>query len=268
MAVEDVVAILTDYYQSGEEAFGERHGGEALIVVRDILDLLETELEEELQYDALWEAFEADPRGTAVDLSGRLEALVEADPGLAEQLDLLVGEYHAAGRAAAEAEGADRQAPTVAAPVAPDSPAKREIEPEDHRNDAGEGTYLYGNVKAGDTTVGEALEMGSGVLDVQQNVEALSFEVEGLFDQLYATLERRTELASEIKVDLQDELQNLEAELALGEDASEGCLLRCLRNIGQLDLDFLELVLTGLGNTRTEARFVVQNAIRRMREEG
>ena len=145
MAVEDVVTILTDYYQSGEDAFEERHGGEALILVRDILDLLETELEEELEYDALWEGFEADPVGTAADLSGMLEALVEADPGLADQLDMMVGEYHAARGPSEEKIAAGEQPPMAEVPVEPEEKVSL-----DHRDDAGEGTYLYGNVKNGD----------------------------------------------------------------------------------------------------------------------
>jgi hypothetical protein len=107
MAVEDIVTILADYCEDGEETFRELRGPEAVIAVRDLIDLIEGELSGQLEYDALWAEFEAAPRQTAPDLSGALEAMIEADPGLADKLEALLNEYHVASRPA----GAERPAP-------------------------------------------------------------------------------------------------------------------------------------------------------------
>jgi hypothetical protein len=48
-------------------------------------------------------------------------------------------------------------------------------------------------------------------------------------------------------------LEELEVELMLGEDASEERIVALLREIGEIDPGFLELVLSGLARTRSRA---------------
>jgi hypothetical protein len=63
-------------------------------------------------------------------------------------------------------------------------------------------------------------------------------------------------------------LEALEGEIALGREANELRIVQHLRAIGRLDRGFLELILTGLANTRSEARFILQDAIRQVGSQG
>jgi hypothetical protein len=266
MAVADVVTILTEYCEDGEEAFRDLHGPEAVIAVRDLIDLLQRELGGQLEYGTLWDAFEAAPRETAPDLTGALEAIVEADPGLGEQLEVLLAAYYATGQRGG-ATVAARLPQSAESEFLPREEARiedHEVEPRSHADVAGEGTYLYGNVRAGDEiTVDTALEMGPDVLAVHRELEMLSFDVDELFEQLRATVERESALSDQVKGELRAELEELQVEIMLGEEADEERMVHHLRRIGDLDPDVLELLLTGLQHTRSKARAMVQNAIRR-----
>ncbi len=261
MAVEDIVTILADYCEDGEETFRELRGPEAVIAVRDAIGLIEGELSGQLEYNALWAEFEAAPRQTAPDLTGALEAIIEADPGLADKLEALLNEYYVASRPAV----AERPAPG-ASEVVPREEVRierHEAEPHRHTDDAGEGTYLYGNVPSGDVTVERALELGPDALAVQRGLETLSFDVRELFEQLQATVEQEPALSDQMRGELRAELEGLEAEVMLGEEADGERIVGHLRRIGQADPDVLELVLTGLRHTRSEAQALVQSAMER-----
>lgn len=268
MAVEDVVTLLTEYCEDGQDTFEDRHGPEAAIVAQEAIDLLEGELSGQLDYDALWAEFEAAPRETAPDLAGALEAMIEADPGLAEKLEALMEEYYAAGRSVDEMIGPEMAEPSSSEFV-PGEKARieaHEAEPRSHTDTAGEGTYLYGNVPAGDATVGKALEPGPDVLEVRQGHEMLSFDVHELFQQLQVTVGREPALSEEEKVELREHLENLESEVMLGGEAEEARIVEHLRRLGAADPDFLALLLEGLRHTQTEAQATVKNAIERVTE--
>jgi hypothetical protein len=267
MVIEDIVNVLTECYARGEGPFEEDYGPGALIAMQDIAGLLKTELESQTNHGALWEAFEADPRGMAPDLSGALEALIEADPGLADKLDALGEEFRASlrspqSRAALPGEQVTGTPPLAVRRESPVEP--KETESLDHRSNAGEGTYLYGNVKGGDVTVGEMEGTPPEALPVRDAVGMLSFDVKELFTQLIITVEAHSEFSPELRAALRDELEALEAEIALGERADELRIVQHLRTIGQLDRGLLEVVLNGLGNTPSEARFIVQDAIKQV----
>jgi hypothetical protein len=269
MAVQDVVRVLVVYYEDGEEAFREARGPDAAIVVRDMIDLLEDELGGQLDYDALWAEFEAAPRETAPDLAGSLEALVEADPGLANQLEVHLEAYYATGREVepTQTRGTPESEASEFVPREEQRIKRHEVEPRSHTDVAGEGTYLYGNVRAGDdVAVEKSVDAGPDVLAGGRELEMLSLDVDKLFDQLRATVDRKSALKDEVKAELRQELKELEVELMLGEDADEEQIVEHLRRVGDLDPDFLDLLLTGLSQARTEATYLVENAIERARE--
>jgi len=266
MAVADVVDILMEYCEDGEETFRDRHGAEAAIAVQDIVDVLQGELGGQLDYDNLWSEFEAAPRETAPDLSGALEALVEADPGLASKLEALLEEYYATSRPVGPEVGEELPQVEASEFVPRKEPRieEQEAEPLGHTDEAGEGTYLYGNVRAGgDVTVERTLELGSDVLDVRRELEMLSFDVHELFEQLHITVGQELDLDDETREQLNSELEELEVELMLGEDASEDRVVEYLRAIGATDPDVLGLVLSGLRHTRTKSEGLVERAMRR-----
>jgi hypothetical protein len=275
MAVADVVSVLVEYCEDGEETFRDLRGPEAVIAVQDVIDLLQGELGGQLDYGTLWDEFEAAPRQTAPDLIGALEAMIEADPGLADKLEVLLEEYYATSRPVGPTAG-DRMPESEASQVVPREDARierHEVEPRRHTDVAGEGTYLYGNVRAGDVAVEKSLELGSDVLDgmasipVRRELDVLSFDVAQLFDQLRTTVGQEAALSDEIRAELRQELDGLEAEMMLGDEADQDRLVEHLRRVGDLDPDFLGLLLAGLRHTRSEAQAVVENAIQRASEE-
>jgi len=268
MAVEDVVTLVTEYCADGQDTFEDLHGPEAAIVAEDAIDLLKGELSGQLNYDALWAEFEAAPGETAPDLAGALEAVIEADPGLAEKLEALIKEYYAAGRQEDETIGPEMAEPRSSEFV-PGEKARiqaHEAEPRSHTDTAGEGTYLYGNVRAGDVTVGKALEPGPDVLEVREEHQMLGFDVHELFQQLQVTIGGQLELSEQEKDELREHLERLESQLMLGEEAEEARIVEHLRRLGAADPDFLALLLEGLRHTQTEAQATVKNAIERVTE--
>ncbi len=271
MAAGDVVTILVEYCEDGEDGFRSRHGPEAAAVVRDVMALLKGELGGQLDYDTLWAEFEVAPRETAPELTGALEALVEADPGLSEKMKALMAEYYSAIRPKAEAEGPVLEEETPEAEESEFIPRREarveehEAEPLGHADNAGEGTYLYGNVRAGgEPTLEETLEVGPDVSEGRREPEILSLDIRALFGQLANTVEEEEALGEDARQELRDELELLEAQLMLGEGADEEQLVKHLRRLGEIDLDFLELVLSSLRRTRNEVQAVLEHAIERM----
>jgi hypothetical protein len=267
MAVIDVVTILTEYCEDGEETFRDLHGPEAVVAVKDTIDLLETQLGNQLEYDTLWEEFEAAPRETTPQLAGALEAMVEADPGLSSQMEILLEEYYATSEPVTQVEGlevTDQEAAEVV-PREEQRIKRHQVEPRNHTDVHGEGTYLYGNVRAGsDLAVEKAVEQEADLLAVHREMEMLSFDVDELFEQLRATVEQEPAFNEETKTELKVELEGLETELMQGEEADEDEIVEHLRRLGDVDPNLLELLLTGLQKTDTEAEATVREAIRRL----
>ena len=269
MAVADVVKVLMEYCEDGEETFRDLHGPEAMIAVRDVVDALEEELgtQGQLEYEALWSDFEAAPRETAPELTGALEALAEADPGFAEKLETLLEDYYATSRPMGPAVGDEVPQAEVSEFVPREETRVEEQDAETlgHADEAGEGTYLYGNVRAGsEVGVEKAVEPGPDVLNVRRELEMLSFDVEELFEQLQVTVDEELELNQETRKELSEVLKELEVELMLGDEADEERVVALLRELGEIDPGFLELVLSGLEHTQSQAEGLVERAIGRV----
>ncbi|MBN1580556.1 MAG: hypothetical protein JXA89_07615, partial [Anaerolineae bacterium] len=154
MPVRQVVEILSELIQDGATAVQQRRGAEALTVARGMRTLISTYLREQLAYTSLWKEFTLEPQKAAAQLAGVLEMLVEANPGLAQEIDTLLGEY----RRAVGPPGSPRIRTGVQNNVPiqsqiQDTRANIEIE-----DDIGKGTYLYGNVKPGSVSVGRGVQ--------------------------------------------------------------------------------------------------------------
>jgi hypothetical protein len=264
MAAGDVVTVLMEYCEDGEEAFRDLHGPEAVIAVRDVVDVLEGELgvHGQLEYEALWRDFEAAPRETAPELTGALEALLEADPGFADKLEVLLEEYYATSRPVGPTTVGDEVPQAEASEFVPREERRveeEETEPLGHADEAGEGTYLYGNVRAGsETGVEKTVELSPDVLDVRRELEMLSFDVEELFEQLQVTVDEELEVNEQTREELSEALEELEVELMLGEEADEERIADLLREVGEVDPGLLELVLSGLRSTRGRAEGLIE----------
>jgi hypothetical protein len=262
MAVQEVVRILRELIQDEGATLQRRYGLRSLTIAQGMRSLLSARLCGELPYASLWREFEAEPQGTAAQLVGALEALVEADPSLAQQLGVLVEEYH-------WAIGPPRTGTTRTAgqgvPVWSDVPDTTVAVDED--KDVGRGTYLYGNVKPGSISVGRGVKAQQDSFGGHDGVEEgnLNVAVTGLlFNDLYTALETYPDLNPTVKADIEEELQGVLAQIALGQEANEEILARHLRDIRRMNSDILEVVLNKLADPDVESGAMMQRAVQRL----
>ncbi len=264
MAVEDVVTILMEYLKDGEDVFAGRYGSEASVAARDMTDLLREQLGGQLDYGMLWAEFETAPRETMPQLAGVLEAIMEADPGLADKLQVLLEDYYAArGSVGSPVGGETPEAEVSEFLPREDTPLEsHQVTPRRHTDEAGEGTYLYGNVPAGGpTSVGKEGGVDLDVLEKRGGPQMPDLDLRKLFVQLRRKVEKDLDTAEEKQQALIEGLRGLEAELRLGEEADESRILEHLRTLGEEDDELMELVLTGLWQTPGRARAMVERAI-------
>lgn len=104
----------------------------------------------------------------------------------------------------------------------------------------GGGAYVGGNVNTGG---------GKFVGRDDNSQEGMSaLEAQKLFAKLYETIETKTEISSDDKSDLKNEIEELRKELTKGEKADENFLQRRLRNIGRVAPDILEVTVATIAN--------------------
>jgi hypothetical protein len=219
-------------------------------------------LRQDVSDDALWADYEADPRGTAAELTGTLEALVEADPSLALELDAFMQEfYQAAGPSGAR--GPEWASESVSA-------AEETVElaeAEQVADKLGQGTYLYGNLEPGAVSVGERVGTAESVPGVGQPAggplppEALAPP----FEDLYAAVDTYPDIDPQAVTALRNALQGVLAESAREILANEERLLYHLLTIKRLNADMLEIVLARLVEGDQVPR-PIERAVRKARE--
>jgi hypothetical protein len=257
VGVQEIVHIVSELIAEGEEAMAQRHGPQAVSAAQGARSLLAERLRQDVSYDALWADYEADPRGTAAELAGTLEALIEADPSLAQELDAFMQEfYQAAGRSGARAlESAPESAPVAGAEIV--EPAEAEQAGED----VGQGTYLYGNLEPGAVSVGERAGAAESVpgADQPSDVSAPPFE------DLYAAIDTYPGIDPGAATALRNALQGILTESAREILASEERLLYHLLTIKRLNADMLEIVLARLVE-REQVPQPIGRAVRKVRE--
>ena len=251
MVVEDVVIILVDYCQQGKEEFADSYGPEARSAVEDLLTLVEEELQDQLDFDSLWQNFVDDPQGLSGELAGTLEAVIEADPGLAEEMARLLGEVQSVdGRWEEELQPGKIPPGEVPPGVPAEEPVSRpEREPLAPSRDFKEkGTYLYANRPHGGITVSAVLGQGARALQKEY-----SAEVQLLFEQLRTTLDERFDLEPGEREHLSRTLNRLQVEFEKGPEAEEERIVRALRTIRRVEPRLLDELLDWLEQFRGEA---------------
>lgn len=157
MPVQEITRILTSFATEDETALVNRYGEEARSIADDMARLLASRLSKDTPYVSLWEHFRADPEANAPELNGALEALVEADPGLARRLDDFLKRYRRSTMPTAnrgdfianEAQDVEEEDPESLA-VTGDSRARN--------GDFERGAYLYGDTLSGRETVGDGIQ--------------------------------------------------------------------------------------------------------------
>jgi hypothetical protein len=237
MAVQEISRLLRILAEEEQEGIRRRYGADATVVAEDIQDLVAVRLQEESPNSALWEAFQRDPRANSAELVGTLEALVEADPALTRRLDAYLEEFHEAMQRSAAQEPTETEqvadegpppsetpgmpqlgTPVTREPYYPDTGALTE-----HESVAGDGTYLYGNVKDGKEQIGG--DVGVGPFDFGERVRAVRLEnlagLPAFFDALFATLDDIQEVPLNRRLKIQSALQDIKEEIRRDEDADQ-----------------------------------------------
>jgi hypothetical protein len=240
VAVQEVVRILRDHIQDGGVTLTRRYGAQADTVAEDMRLLLAARLRRESAFASLWDRFEIEPQTVAAELTGALEALLEADPALAQRLNGFIEEYH---RAIAPSRNRSLRDDTAKPPIREDAP-DTSFTDRDNMDTSG-GIYLYGNVRPSSVAY-----IGRGVRDGQvlsaEAGRSNTVDINVLWDQLQATVDGRDDLDTAVRSSLKDELQKLLAQILRADEGNTENLIHHLQNVRRLDLDTFEVALSQL----------------------
>jgi len=249
MDAHEIVTVVGEIASDEGKELERNYGPRALAAARGLEATLRPHLEGNPAYAPLWQQFRAAPQRQAPILAGVVQVVMEADPTLACRLSTLLADYRQA-RAA-------------------DSAVVR----------TGGGAYVGGSVTvSGGEFVGRdrttvyatggsavALGQGSRAAATHQGVdpEALA----RAFRELHAAVEARPHTAPEDKADLRAELQELEQEVARGDQADEGFIARRLRNLRRMAPDILEILLATAANPLSGLGAVARKVAEKMRAD-
>lgn len=255
MSVQEITRIIIRYLEEGEDTFSHRYGPEAATAIEDLITMLRLRLQADSVYASLWDDFAAEPRATEDQLIGALEALIEADPALAERLAAFFEEYRDATTRTPAERGvnlAPRDSPPPHLPASPDDYSEV-------------GTYLYGNLSPGTVTLDES---GGGVVSAGEPDITVATPRVGqgivLFQQMYAFVEETRGLGPDTKLKLRAELEQLATDIADGKEEYEQSIVGHLDAVRRLSSEVYRRVMDKLANASPGLAPVVQRVVRRL----
>lgn len=123
-----------------------------------------------------------------------------------------------------------------------------------------EGGMFLGDVQAGGDVAG-----GDMTKTYTQNPDPEA--IASAFSKIYAQVAQKPDLAPQDKADVQEKLQEVEAELKKGEDANESFIQSRLRNIQRMAPDILDVVLTTFANPVLGMGMVAKKVAGKMKAE-
>jgi hypothetical protein len=275
MSEADVVAILRRFVADDGREIERRFGTQAATEARNMAELLVQRLDED-GARGVWENFESDPEDHAAELSGTLEAMAEADAGLARRLDGFLLAYNrlitpeAVGESPEDEDDeseelADEQEYTDAVDMDPLIDAR--IEKEDADADA-EGLYLYGNMRDSVVEVGGELretDVGSELPIEPEFLGMDAAEVRRVIDEVDRIVNETVERDPEQREALMAEIERVKA-VTSDQDPTEELLVRHLARIEDISPDVYELVLAQLAGMQQDFDLMLQTAVKRLRE--
>lgn len=283
MSVNDAVRLLRIYLEEGPEGLRTRFGSDAIAVAEDIEQLMEEQVGEDTTYVSLWDAFQRNPGANTAELIGALEAMIESDPVLARRLDRFLEEYYAAMQETADVgdETPDLET-TEAAEISftdledtevrdsyltepdttertdalqrPESPETREPYYPDtatlieHETVAGEGTYLYGNVKGSNEPVGRSIgvdtfDFGEEIIDVElENISGLP----GFLDAILRSMDEAPDVEGEQRQQIEEEIAALRQQIGQGDAADPQTITEHFRKLRNVAPNVAEALLQAL----------------------
>jgi hypothetical protein len=255
MSVQEITRIIKRYLEEGEDTFRHRYGPEAATAIEDLIAVLEIRLREGSAYTSLWDDFAAEPRATEDQLIGALEALIEADPALAQRLAAFFEEYRDATTRTPAERGvnlAPRESPPPHLPASPDDYSEV-------------GTYLYGNLSPGTVTLDES---GRGVVSAGEPDITVATPRVGqgiaLFQDMYVFVAENEDLGEDTRLKLRAELEQLAIDIAEGKEEYEQSIVRHLDAVRRLSSEVYRRVMDKLANVSSGLAPVVQRVVRRL----
>jgi hypothetical protein len=228
MQAQQIVALLSGLEVDDGKTLRAEQGREALSLARQMRTALVPHLQEDDAHAVIWDAFQADPEQRTSLLVPAIEALLRANTALSSQLDGLLTRYQNATRPAG---------PSI---------------------NTGGGAYIGGNVSVTNgefvgrdktTVVGDGNVLGDGSSSTvikQEGADAAA--IASAFTNFYAAVAQNPKLPPQEKADVQADLEEVEAELKKGEEASETFIQRRLRNVKRMAPDIHEVVIATFAN--------------------
>lgn len=261
MQAEEVTRVLRMLVQDDGQMLEERHGRRAVTIARDMAEALRYRLIEEAPFDTLWDDFVADPVGVRPQVTGALEALQEAYPGLDRRMSALMADY----------DRVINSSTAVPEPVAdpPESTPETELTVEDTPDQFTQGTYLYGNVPGGaERKESEGREIGLKETDfggpgrLERGVLGTT-AIPGVFRKLYRAVEDHPDLTLEDSRSLDTRLHQIEALLDQNNLTSQESeqLTKHLDTVRSLSQDIYDLLIQELREGASELGEQAQEVI-------
>jgi len=259
MAIRETVGILRMYLQDDGETLERRNGPQAVTVVEDLHEVMETRLQEESAYASLWDEFEADPLAMEEELIGALEALAEADPALHVRMESFLVDY----QEAATPPSSELEREPVTEPVG--------YEEEDIHTSSDyseRGAYLRGNLRPGGATPEAGPTTMEPVEEGDVAAEATSPAVEeigALFEPLYGLIDREVPDAP-TRSALRAELEQMETILADPDEEYEHGIRQRLDEVKRLSPAIYVAVLERMAGPQADGLPSLQQMAEQMRE--
>lgn len=229
-----------------------RYGLEAATLAGDLRDLVQARLQQESPYAGLWLQFEAAPRGHQAEVTGALEALMDADPALVRRLDGLLAAFNQATAPPTQARTGSGQQDLVAGEEIPP-----DMTPPGERSRTGDfarGAYLYGDtyetLERVSTERGEARPLRG--MDQASIPDATTLT--GLFAQLRQAITEHEGLDGAAKAELTAAVGELNMLLTRGDPVDLDLLAQRLSRIRARSPEIADLLLTGLAGDPEERR--------------
>jgi hypothetical protein len=238
---------MNTFLEDGADSLEAEHGAEAVTVAQDLAEILEQRLSEESAYVSLWPRFAEDPSAVAPQLTGALEALVEADPAFAKRLNGLMEEFHRViGPFRARATGPRSRKSPVGGGV-PDTTYTTQDDAY-----ADENEYLYGDVRSSSADdVGRGVRGGQPDLRPRARLDRVGPDITSVtqvFEMLEETLETQAGVEGAEREQLRVALEGLKEQFSRGAEADVNRIFKNLYAIKQTDQAFLELMVAQLSS--------------------
>jgi hypothetical protein len=286
-----VVTILSKYAPDKGVALGKAVGPRALDTAQEMFGMVLERVRKDPRGAVIADEFEADPQTFEKPLAKKVAAVVAADPDVAADLKGRLEAYEKAAQAHAaqtgqhttahlEGDGATAQGDRATA-LGKQAVQARDVGSDvvtGHKRDVrveggqvgviGDGTHVEGGMFLGDVEAGGDIAARDMTKTVNQYQTLDPEAIARAFSTLYEQVAQQPDLAPQDKVDIREELQEVEEELKeKGQGAREGFIRRRLNNIQRMAPDIADTFFTTLANPLLGVKGVIEKITEKMQDD-